>query len=363
MNRKVVLSIVAVLILTLVGIGIYRQVNMKQEKKVIKIGAILPLSGNLAFVGQFEKNSLEMALKGNKSVEIIYEDCKGSPKDAAIAASKLVNIDHVTAVISTLSFISESVNPILDQRKIPHFIFSFSPTLPSKNQNVFRYFVSSAGEANTFLDFITKSNYKKIVFLRHREPDAELVFNTFTLPNLEKMEVEVIDLPFGDNDFDFKNFAQKIKTIKPELVVVQAFAYKIPNILKAFKENKLSTPILGDLNFLDVDISDPNNKSLLQSIPFVGLAFQTDTACMNYYAYYQKIYNSKPFTFGVFAYDLGLIINNSIESETDFNVTNMPNLIKSTNGLIAIPSKLSNNELVVEYGIFFYQNDSLKIIN
>ena len=70
-----------------------------KEPQVIKIGAILPLTGPIAFFGEYEKNAINIAcseindrggIKGKK-VEVIYEDSQNDPKKAVNAFNKLIS--------------------------------------------------------------------------------------------------------------------------------------------------------------------------------------------------------------------------------------------------------------------------------
>ncbi|RKZ22128.1 hypothetical protein DRQ18_03210, partial [bacterium] len=58
--------------------------SCKKQEKVIKIGAILPLTGRTAFLGEGERNALLLAVEeinkegiNGKKIELIIEDSKG----------------------------------------------------------------------------------------------------------------------------------------------------------------------------------------------------------------------------------------------------------------------------------------------
>src|SRR3972149_8364316 len=76
----------------------------------LKIGAILPLSGDAASWGEAGKEGIELAIdevngKGGingKKVAIIYEDTQAQPEKGASAMLKLTSIDKVPAVIGDI---------------------------------------------------------------------------------------------------------------------------------------------------------------------------------------------------------------------------------------------------------------------
>jgi len=79
----------------------------KNEKKaeVIKIGAILPLTGNLSFLGTPGKNAIELFRKQNKTskIEIKLYDSKAEPKTGLTVYRKAYDIDKTNFFITTLT--------------------------------------------------------------------------------------------------------------------------------------------------------------------------------------------------------------------------------------------------------------------
>ncbi len=73
-----------------------------QQKEIIKVGVLLPLTGDAASYGTNSKNGIEIALQeinqeGNK-IELIYEDGKCVGKDSVNAIQKLISVDQVQMV-------------------------------------------------------------------------------------------------------------------------------------------------------------------------------------------------------------------------------------------------------------------------
>ena len=79
--------------------------------EVIEIGAILPLSGDLAVFGRQARLGLELAAKEindggglrDREVVILYEDDKGDPELGAAAAQRLVARQHVLAIAGPIT--------------------------------------------------------------------------------------------------------------------------------------------------------------------------------------------------------------------------------------------------------------------
>jgi ABC-type branched-subunit amino acid transport system substrate-binding protein len=357
MNKKLFYGVIAILAVALLA-GLYFFTQQKKSQtpssqQTVKIGVVVPLTGNLAFVGEFMKNSL--LLTKSDSVEFLFEDCMGNPKDAVNAAKKLITQNKVNCVVSGLSFISESVNPVCTNQNILHFILSFSPSMIDK-QNVVRPFVSSTKEAEMIVSFIKENNYHKVAFLRHIEPDAEYAFKNTLQPLLKELNVEIVDIPFDNNNTkDFKNDLLKVKNSHADMLVIQSLAFNIPNIINTYKDYNLTIPILGDMNFLD--IHDDATKEKVDGIPFIGLSYILTDEYKLYELNYKAAFKIEPFALGAFASDLSKVLNTvrSLDKKTYIDAVNDAR-IKGTIGAI---NYKPNGDQDIEYTFLKFSDKSI----
>jgi branched-chain amino acid transport system substrate-binding protein len=338
-----------------------KEIGKKKEADIFKVGVILPMTGNLGFIGEFEKKSFNLATGDNTKIKMIYEDSKGSPKDAVNAAQKLLNVDKVSVIISSLSFLSESIEREVEEAKIPHFILSFSPELPHKSEYIFRYFTSSTGEAKQFVDYILKGGYKRIAFIRHIEPDADNAFYTITKPNLEKESITLQDEPFSLDTKDFSGIIQRIKEGKPDLVVIQAFSFLIPQIMRKIKEYQINAPILGDLNFIDIERFPESESKLVEGIPFTGVGFVFEEKFKTYATEYEKKFNDKAYVMGAFCYDLGISLVEYFNKNKSTDPTSIVAFFKGRkyDGASGETYLDQNGEFHMDYQLLTYKNGKI----
>lgn len=120
---------IAVLILVL---SATTPVGCKSEKAVgpsdaLRIGVVLPFSGALAGYGEEGKQGIEMALSDAKAdpslamdIALVYEDSKGDPSSTVTGFKKLVDRDHVDAVIGEVASSNTlAIAPVADSLKVP----------------------------------------------------------------------------------------------------------------------------------------------------------------------------------------------------------------------------------------------------
>lgn len=351
------------ILLVLLTFGMLCGCQGKKEDTSVKIGVILPLTGDLAFLGNFMKNSILLNDSLNSEL-FIFEDCGGDPKQAVLATNKLINTDKVSALISSVSYLSESINPLLKSKGIPHFILSFSPRL-WKEDNVIQPFVSTDQEAEMFVKYIAEHGISSVAFLRHQEPDATYGYDNYVKPRLDSMNVSITDIVFDNKTVrDFKNDILKIKSSNVQLLIIQSLAYNIPNIISAINTYDLRVPVLGDLNFLD--IPDANTRSLVEGIPFIGVEYLVSENYKLYQTRYLERYNTLAFALGSFAYDLSILLDDSFMIFQDKSqqeiITHLNNLGRNNKRTISDNVYFgADGQLVVQYCLMKYQNGMIQM--
>ena len=296
------------------------QGKQNKSKEIINIGVIVPLTGQLAYTGDFVKEALLMSVDTSK-VNLIFEDSKGTTKDGVSATNTAIQ-KGADVIVSMTSFIAEAINPICEQRNITHFAFAFSPALAEK-KNVLENFPSSTAEANEYIKYIDSTEVKSVCFMRHIEPDADWGYKKIIEPTLESKNVNIINEPFQPDNLDFKNNLLRIKNIKSDLLIVQSYAYHFPNIINYYKTLSIETPILCDLNYIDVFNFGPDVVKNLEDIPFLGVDFVISDAYDQYAKSYQKQYNKIPYAYSAYAYDLGHFFNQLAENNVPLNKQNI----------------------------------------
>jgi branched-chain amino acid transport system substrate-binding protein len=190
----------------------------KKEPETIKIGAILPLTGQLSEVGENAKNGILLALDEvneklkteEKEFKIITEDSKTNPKDAVAAFNKLINIDKIDFVIGEIaSGPTLAIASIAEQnKKILISPGASSPKISNAGEYVFRTWHSTAYEGSFFAKYLNEvHNVKKIGIL--------YINNDYGIGIVDKF-TEVFKSTGGDIIF-MESFEQNQSNFRPVL--------------------------------------------------------------------------------------------------------------------------------------------------
>ena len=151
-------TLIKLLLFSILSICLFNQNILASEK--IKIGLIIPLSGENSFIGERIIKSTRMAINkiNDNRIEIIPRDTKSNPIDA-LKVSKELYENNVRIIIGPV--FNESTK-YLDDLKEVTFI-SFTNKLID-NQNVISAGVNAVSQLQTIKKFNEKNSLSESVF-------------------------------------------------------------------------------------------------------------------------------------------------------------------------------------------------------
>jgi branched-chain amino acid transport system substrate-binding protein len=236
MSRKTL--IVGSILTALIGLSIFLYFYKKDgntNENVVRIGALVPLTGSSANYGKSLKQGIDIAVDevnkeggiNGKKLEVIYEDSQGDAKTGISGFNKLATIDKVPVVIGSISSVILAVQPVADEKRVVLINSSaISPKICEKADNfLFSIMVNGATEAKFMANEIAK---------RHpSEPIAVLFSNNSSGVDTKDNFVKQIESTGGKialaegyelNTTDFKPQLTKIKESKAKIGYLIAFS-------------------------------------------------------------------------------------------------------------------------------------------
>ncbi len=150
--------------------------DVARAQAPVRIGVIQPLSGPVAASGNYIRMGAEIArdwlnAKGGvlgRRVELVIEDNKSDPKEAASAAEKLIVRDKVPAIMGAWgSSMTLAAMPKLEEYGVPMIVETSSAASITKRGNpwIFRISPPSEMEAVGLEQYVDKLAIKKADFL------------------------------------------------------------------------------------------------------------------------------------------------------------------------------------------------------
>ncbi|GAB6120214.1 ABC transporter substrate-binding protein [Dysgonomonas termitidis] len=269
MKKKIFITIG---VIAIIAIGVFVYLNkMNKEQEVIKIGAILPLSGDVAVYGKNTQKGIDLAVEeinkagginGNK-IQIIYEDSKADSKTGVTAMYKLIE-NKVQAVIdNSVSSVALAIAPIGDKNKVVVLSTgSTNPKLSGISPYFFRIWNSDNLEgqlsANFAIDTLNLSR-AAIIYVNNDYGNGlcKVFSDEFTNKGGKVLNKENYEQ--GANDF--KSQLAKIKASNIDVLYIAGYSKENAIIIKQTRELKFNCQLIGTVTMEDKTIIDMAGKA------------------------------------------------------------------------------------------------------
>lgn len=302
-NNRVSLSILLILLVILFTIGCAE----KQDQDMIRIGAVLPLTGELSFLGSQDKNALTLYQEQNNEVKFIFEDSKGTSKDGLSSVNKLLSQD-VRYYITSLSYIINTVQPVLDKNKSANFTLNMDPRSEESSKYCLRLYVTFFDEMDKLVELAVENQVKKVAVLYTNVESANNAVENYLATQLTNNNIELFTETYDIGNKDFKNQLLKLSAHNPEIIRIFDIGDKLNVILNQMAELQVftNTIILSGIETLVNDYTK-FPEILTQKFIFTTPKLVLDESNPIIVAYKNK-YGDHPSFDALFAYDIANLI-------------------------------------------------------
>jgi branched-chain amino acid transport system substrate-binding protein len=281
----------------------------------IKIGAILPLTGDAALYGEEIKKGVDLAVeqinsKGGikgKLVKVIYEDSRAVPADGVAAFQKLVDVNQVKAVIGdAVSSVTLAIVPIAEQNKVVVLSpLSSAPALTNAGRFIFRNVPSDLYGGRVAAYFAVKDQGWNKLAVLYINNDFGVGLRRVFSENVKSLGGRVVAAEaYEPGAGDFRTQLFKIRATDPEAIFVVGYGELSQVLIQAkeigLKAHFLGTGLLEDPNVVKVA------KNAAEGIYFTQLQYDAtsaDPVVTDFVNAFTKRYNAKPDIIAAYGYD------------------------------------------------------------
>ena len=262
-------TLIKLLIFFILGIYLFIQNTHATEK--IKIGLIVPLSGENSLIGEKIIKSTRMAINkiNDDRIEIIPKDTKSNPIDA-LKVSKELYKEGVKIIIGPV--FNESTKYLDDLKEIT--FLSFTNKLIDNPKNVISAGVNAISQLKTIKKFNDKNNLSNSIFLIPRSQFKKEIEEAINKTKINYKEVFYYDrdpTKLTKQIEDLTKYQIRKNNLKNEIKRLENLSFKD-------KEKKIQNlkkkDTLGNIGFDSVIIADfdENLKSVATSLLYTDVS-------------------------------------------------------------------------------------------
>jgi branched-chain amino acid transport system substrate-binding protein len=241
-----------------VGNGCKKGTTGGGSGNTIVIGHFASMTGDTATFGTSADEGIRLALdevnaKGGvlgKPVNVLTEDDRSQADEAKTAAAKLINHDHVVALLGEISS-SKSIAaaPVAQEAHIPMVSpGSTNPKVTEMGDYIFRVCFIDPFQGTAMANFAMNNlKAKKLAVLYPVNSDYGVGLRDFFEEAVKKAGGQiVVDVSYTEkSDTDFKSQLTKIKNANPDAIYVPGYYTEAGLIARQARELGLTCPLLG----------------------------------------------------------------------------------------------------------------------
>ncbi|MBP6941846.1 MAG: ABC transporter substrate-binding protein [Syntrophorhabdaceae bacterium] len=296
-------------------------------KETVRIGLIVPLTGDVKTFGESYKNAFSLALeeyvkKGKYTIDPVIADDKNDPTEGTNAALKLMTQDKVTAVIGPMtSKVAIPVSELATKQKVP--LVTGTATNPKvtisdgkRKPYVFRACFIDPFQGTVAAGFALK-NLKAgtAAILYDVGNDYSKGLADYFQATFKKGKGAVVAYEsYQKDDVDFSALITKIQIKKPDVIYIPDYYNKVALIAKQIREKGLRSAMLGGDGWDSPDLVKNAGDAIMGSY-FTNhySPDRKDPVAEVFIKRYKERYNAVPDTFAALGYDATMILLKALD--------------------------------------------------
>lgn len=248
--KKISWLIGIVVVIIVVIIASHKNPNVN---KTVKIGVILPLTGDLAFLGEPAKQAAQFAIEDMVSssslkYQLIFEDDQFNGQRAATAANKLVSIDKVNALITFGSSGGNVVNPIATKNKVIHFGIASDPKVSDGKYN-FNHWTPPKEEVRVMVKQLDERGIKSVGIIVDNQAGMLAVAEELKKQLQDTKVAIVADETFNIGEKDFRALIAKVQPKNPQIYILICFSPELEILARQMKDGGIKTSMTSIESF------------------------------------------------------------------------------------------------------------------
>lgn len=308
--------------------------NKESAKRTIKVGAVIPLSGEVATYGESLRKGFEIAVaEDSGKFQIIYEDSKADKNTGISGINKLISQDKVQFVFGdATSGVTLAIAPVAEKNKVVLFdAIATSDAIIKSGDYVFRNAPSNYKQAIKAAAFITGDLKSNDIAIIYNQTDYGVnLSDKFKTELKGKNIIPVYEAGYQDGTTDFKTILSKLKSSNAKAVFVPGNYEETANMLKQARQMGITIPFVGtdgaySPKLIEIAAGATDNFYLTM----MGVDINNEMY-KNFMAAYKAKYNNEPDVFAAYGYEAAKILFQAISKEGNNSDKVKQNLYSTT---------------------------------
>ncbi|MCK4670705.1 MAG: penicillin-binding protein activator [Nanoarchaeota archaeon] len=339
MNKKTIAySILMILCLALVA-----GCAQEQKKETIKVGAVLPMTGYAAYIGEELQEGILLAQKELQemgiNVEVVFEDSQGDAKTAVSIFNKFVDIDKPDIVIT--GSVVRPLIPLAEEAKLPLLATVASASdIPNQGDYIFRYFTNADIDAPVMAAYAVENVEMKTFGILHSNDEFGNSYANRFKQTVEARGGKVLaDESYSFMDKDYRTQLLKIKANNADAIYLIGLDWHIVLMLQQMQELRMNQKVFA-VGTIATENAIGQAGDAIEGVYVT--AFCYSQLPEDYVQKFQAMHGKYPGYFTTFGYDSMKLIADAVDNK-DITRENIKQGLLATNNFPGVVGDITSN--------------------
>jgi len=324
------------------------------EKKEIVVGHFASMTGNTAHFGQDTDKAIRLAVdEANAAggvlklpLRVVTLDDRGDSAEAANAVSRLIDVDHASALLGEVaSSLSLAGGRVAQRRQIPMISpSSTNPKVTEVGPYIFRVCFLDPFQGSVMATF-ARQNLKldSVAILKDVKNDYSIgLAEAFKVAYSKLGGVIAAEQSYSAGDTDFSAQVTAIKSTKAQALYVPGYYAEVGAIARTAARLDLKVPLLGGDGWDAPDLFKIGGNALEGS--YFSNHFALDVAtpkAQKFVADFTKKYGQAPTGLGALGYDAAAVLIDAIRRAGKTEPAALRDAIAATKGFEGVSGTIT----------------------
>jgi branched-chain amino acid transport system substrate-binding protein len=326
---------------------------------VVLLGEVGSLTGAEASFGISTRNGIELAInqanasggvKGKRIAVRVYDD-QSKPEEAANAATRLINQDHVKVILGEVA----STNSLaMAQKAQPAGVPMISPSSTNPKVTLVGNYIFRVCFIDPFQGFVmarfAHENLKatRVAVLKDQKSDYSLGLTEYFTRKFTEMGGKILATEaYAKGDTDFRSQLTAIKSLKPDAIYVPGYYNDVGIVARQARELGIpkKTPLLGGDGWRSEKLFELGGRSIDGS--YFSDHYSPDNpspTVQKFIAEYKLAYGSVPDSLAGLGYDAARVAIAAMKKAPDLTGPSIRDAIAQTKDFPGVAGTITLDE-------------------
>lgn len=227
--------------------------SAQAEEKILRVGLLAELSGQFASNGQDCRDGFEAARKyyatdeglGRYKLSFTYGDSQRDPKVGVSEYRKMLASDHVDVIVANGTPVTMALKPLSENDQIALIGVTGHSKFLENSDTTFRFWPTAAKEAPLLASTVWGQAVRSLAIVT-TEDEWNMDFRENFNREFIKLGGEIKeDDSVPKSEGDFAALVLKIRTARPDAVIVNLGIGQAGRFIRKLRENGVTTPLFA----------------------------------------------------------------------------------------------------------------------